>query len=693
MLERMRGARTKANLYKFLDLLPVAIPTALAAFGAVAVFFLLRNEYKSSYVWTFGLIAALLSFVIIWRRYKVDSPGSDHEKRVAIVILLIGVLVWAGFNARYSSQHLITNRDPGTYTVASGWLVNHDSIEITATTPFGVAPGVQPNSGGFSKDTLHQGKLYAQGTHILPALLGLIGRIVGDGRMLHFNVIFGGTALLALYGFVRLLVRPRWALLATTAVALSLPLIHFSRDTFTEPLAMTFTFSMLALLWGAQKTGKISLWMLAGLAAGAGVLTRIDAWIELAALVVFLAVYLGLAKSKERAVKSAQVLAFFAGAAIPTAIGYMDVKYLAHGYYKDQWHHIRPEIILVFGLVIIGMAAVGLAWRTTLVAWINQRTKWRAKTIFWATIIVAVVLAARPLLYQAHVTKKAISPTGAVTYHTVRTYAELTVNWLLWYLGPVLTVLGFYGLAEAGRKAMKDRDMLLLPAFLVITCVSLLYLVKPSIYADQIWAARRQLPVIMPGIAAFGALGLERLYSKGLIKRLKVDGRSLALVLTGVAIMSPLVISWPFIPLREGAFRAAIFDTCKVLPKNAAVLWVGEARTELVEPTVTFCNIPAEGYGKNFRRNQPPQNVLALAAKNARAAGYVPLIGAFGSDASILGGVQNATVVEDFNYEWIEQPYDRPPVGFVHRENTIMLGELQTDGSIKPFVEAQPANR
>ncbi|MGH7194382.1 MAG: GtrA family protein, partial [Candidatus Saccharimonadales bacterium] len=556
------------------DLAPVALPAALAAFGSVAVLFVLLGQFRNGLVWPLGLLAAALICIPIVKARGTQGPGSPAERNLCNTLAILGAAVWIVFNIFFAAQHFLINRDPGTYTTAGAWLVRHDNLEPPASHAFGNVPGIEPYSAGFMPDVHDGSKLNAQGQHLLPALLGLSGRIVGIKNMVRANVLLGGIALLALYGFARLLVRPRWALVATATVSLALPMMYFSRDTYTEPLAMSFTFGALALLWMAQKNRRLELWLAAGVVAGAGALTRIDGYLTLAAIMAFLIIMLALSGPRARKRNLAKTLSFAVGATAIGALGFEDVSRLSTSYYLSQRPDLRAELLLLAALVPAAVIIVTAAWRTGIISWLDAKTRtWRVPAIWTAAVAAGLLLSIRPLLYSAP------------------SYSQDTVNWLIWYLGPVLTVLGGFGLAYTAAEASKRKDLLFIPAVFVIGGTALFYLLKPNIAPDQIWASRRLLPVIMPGMAVFGAVMLERLYARQKLAGRRIHGRTLAIILATLALVGPLFVSLPFLFTREDTWYGPAETVCRKIPRNSAVLWVGVARARFVEPTQVLCNV------------------------------------------------------------------------------------------------------
>src|SRR5439155_4286515 len=92
---------------------------------------------------------------------------------------------------------------------------------------------------------------------------------------------------------------------------------------------------------------------------------------------------------------------------------------------------------------------------------------------------------------------------------STRTYGELSVRWISWYVGPVTLAVGIVAAAVLAGALVKGTARLPTRiAVFMFAPPALIYLVKPSITADQIWAMRRFLPAVIPGLIllTFGAL-------------------------------------------------------------------------------------------------------------------------------------------------------------------------------------------
>ena len=112
------------------------------------------------------------------------------------------------------------------------------------------------------------------------------------GALLKVNVLFGAMALFVFFGLARRVVGPVWALVAMSTLAVSLPMIYVSRDTFSEPLALLYLMGGLLLLHRAIAYGRLRDFALAGFVAGSAAMARIDTDASLLALIIVLTVLL-----------------------------------------------------------------------------------------------------------------------------------------------------------------------------------------------------------------------------------------------------------------------------------------------------------------------------------------------------------------------------------------------------------------
>ncbi|MGZ6804373.1 MAG: ArnT family glycosyltransferase, partial [Nocardioidaceae bacterium] len=451
---------------------PYLLPLVVASVGVVGTLLLLLEQFRVPLVL---LLGGLLAAVLV-RAVGLAEAAPLRRDRLWDGLAVLVALAFAAVNARYAAQNIVVGRDPGVYTVAGQWLAHHHSILIpTQDAVFQPGPVTAASAGIGGTGP---GELYAQGAHLLPQMLGITSAVLGESAMFRINVLFGGLGLLAVYGFGRLVVSRGWALLAVVLLGGSLPQIAFARDDYTEPLSQLFIFGGLALLWRARR-GQPVRWAAAGMVLGAGCMARIDAFLVLPSLIAFAGLVAAIApRGRERRLAATDALAALAGAAVPAVLGLLDLKRLSSGYYRDlsgQFHQIQTLVLLS---AVAAAVLVAVAWTTPLVARLQARPGWRrpvGAAAAGVVVLVGLALAARPLLGPVHTTTsnaavqafiKASQLAEGTKVDATRTYAEQSVTWLVWYLGPLAVVLGLVGTAWLVLLAVRKERLDLVP-FLV----------------------------------------------------------------------------------------------------------------------------------------------------------------------------------------------------------------------------------
>lgn len=661
----------------------LSLAAALAAFSLVAVTHLLFGQFKPALVLPVGILMSVQAGYFAWRMTIQSKPEITSEANYLDVIVMLGIVAWTLFNLLFSSQHLFTNRDPAVYNLAGTWLGSHQNIQIkkpVAESQLNV-PRITSESLGYFSSPTDNTKLHSQGAHLLPALQATLSKVLGLS-VWRVNVLFGATALLAFYGFSRLIVKPRWAALGVLIMSLSLPMLFASRDAYSEPLTMTFIFGGLGLLLIAQKSKQAWQWWLAGLVLGSASLARIDAYlmfigIELAAICLLM-----IARKKERAALIKCVAWLAGGMAISGYIAWLDVYTLSTAYYEAHQKFILPELALIGGLALVGALAIALNWRFNFLKRLDTATdKWRDKAIYIVVGGFFVLLSSRPVWYVGYQQIEA----GINS----RSFSEQTLNWIIWYFGPVLLIAGIAGYSILITRILRAKDRHILPFVAAFSVMALLYLIKPTITGDQVWATRRLLPLVIPGFVLFAMWMFERLFEK---KTLSLRGHTFNLeiittVLVTISVMSPLFITYPFLLRKEHAGELSqVQAVCNSASKNAVIVWAGESSAFAVQPTRAICSNDSLGLGIKPDLDQNKQLMSGLANK-AQANNREVIIGFYGDDANRLPLTTDRTsyLISAITYNEIEHTYKRAPRNMTNISREVYLGKLDHNGVIIPL--------
>jgi hypothetical protein len=131
------------------------------------------------------------------------------------------------------------------YAVTGKWIATHGNLEVPG--------GLDWTTKSDNVTALHGG-VYPSGDdhaefqfdHLTPVLLAVANNVGGDRLMFRLPALVGALALCAIFAVGwRLVGRPWLVLAAVTGLAVSLPQLNVSRDTFSEP-AVQF------LLWAGM---------------------------------------------------------------------------------------------------------------------------------------------------------------------------------------------------------------------------------------------------------------------------------------------------------------------------------------------------------------------------------------------------------------------------------------------------------
>ncbi|HEY9474153.1 MAG TPA: glycosyltransferase family 39 protein [Mycobacteriales bacterium] len=576
-----------------LERLPDLVGPAIAGFGIPAMVLLLLDFAVVPLVILLGTVGAVVAVVAVLHR---DPEPARPRDRLWVVAALAVAITFFVFNGLYAAQNIYATRDPATYSLAGQWLVHHHSILIPAQSEvFGNTAGVTPNSAGFRPDPSHPTDVYAQGNHLLPVLLGVGGWIAGPSGLFRVNCLIGALALLALFGLVRRFAGRAFALVAMVTLAVSMPMVAFSRDTYTEPLTLLLLFGGLSVLWRAIETGRGAQFLVAGIVAGSSAMARIDGYAALLAIVVAAAVLLAAAGPGQRRGWSVRIALLLGGMVLTAGIGYLDATRLSSGYYHDLRGNVVRLIAAGVGLAAVGAMVVLVAWRTSVVGWLladRQRRRWSVGGS--AGVLVGfAALASRPWWMRGH--GDCGSGLGSLQrglglpVDPCRTYYEQTVSWISWYYGWPMVVLSVLGLALLVHRMVWHRQLPLLGPIGMVLALAALYLIDASISPDQVWAIRRFLPVVIPGMLAGACYLLYRLAGRGRGYRYVAVG--LGLLLVGSAAQ----VTVPVRHVRIGVPQLAqVRAICHALPDDAAVLSVGRSQIGTYTQAMrSFCNVPS----------------------------------------------------------------------------------------------------
>jgi len=440
----------------------------------------------------------------VWRqRLRLNSARHFSIGAVVPVALVLFCAV------RFSppSEYIIGGKDPGVYVnegiqiAQRGSLVVHDPVIATLPNfareifiPHHLDAGGEPRTdyyssrfmGFFVKDP-DSGAVVGQFPHLLPASIAIGYGINGLSGALHTLPAWAVLGIVAVYFLAVRLFGPLAAATAAALLAINVIEVWFSRYPNAEVVMQALLFAALLANARAHVDGDRFFAPVAGVLIGLLLFLRFDAVLGVAGLA------LGVAAGTLAGQRPRLSMIFtFALVAIP-AVLYFFGTMRAYAELPIVWLSAIPRwqlaaaiVVSALGLVLLHIAASRPSISQLLVRYLP---------ISLAAALAALGLYA--LLFR--------NPGGKLAFHdayALRTYANFYVS--VPAIGAAL--LGFA--LHARRSFWKD------PAFfLTVALFAVFVFYKIRIVPEHFWAARRFVPVILPGTmvfvaaAALGTLG------------------------------------------------------------------------------------------------------------------------------------------------------------------------------------------
>lgn len=629
-------------------------------------------------------VAALL-VGLTWRWVPRWTDRGPASVRSAAALVLL-VVAWTAWGVAFAGEYVVVNRDPGFLTLKAWWLTEHASAPIPVGSALDAA--VAGANAGTEAFALVGDALLAQGNSALPALLAVVGWAAGPPAVLWANVLVGAAGLVAVYAAARRLVGPWWALLAAAAVALTLPQLAFSRAAYTEPLVLALTFGGVALVLGALPRPSARRFALAGGLLGTAAAARIDGAVIVVGVAVGLAATVLLAPdARERWDRARCSVAALAATLVTSALGLVDLVALSPEYLRVHGNLLAP--LLVASAVAVLAAAAAVAHPT-----VRERahallaSHARALGVVAQVLVVAagVALATRPWWLTAHGNPpdsgvaRAVAELQAAEGLPVdgtRSYDEMTVSWLTQYLGWPALVAALGGAVLLVRRAAHRRDAGAAWLLSVVAVGSSLYLVKPSITPDQIWAARRLLPVAIPGAVLLAVVGVAALWAAGTWRRV------LAALLAATLVVLP-VSGWGGMEReRELVGQLDLAEaTCGVLGSAGVdrVVWVHSSAWRYLATLRVLCEVEVVEFLETPSQSQLRRVAEAWADRPVAVLSF---------EAADLGyEADDVQVVPATTSQQWDRRLSGPPRGVVVTETAVFGARLAADGTVVPFAAA-----
>lgn len=609
---------------RVLAALSVLPALAVAGWLLAGLSLLALGAYRPVWAWPLGLAAAA---ALCWAGTR--RPVKTVEATAGQVAAVVAVALGSGvFNAVMHGEQLAVRRDPATYAQYAIWLANNGSLPIpTQAEAFGGPdPSLVFKSVGFYA---HEGAVVPQ---FMPGAPLLYAAGEWAGALFLTPAVLGALAVLAFAGLVARLAGGRWAPVAALALACSLPILYTSRATFSEIPSMLLLLGGLALAHDALRgEGRGAGAALGGLTLGLSVLVRVDGLRDVLPVMAFAGLLIAMGRrSPGRAWTLGPPL--LAGVAAGAGIGLATGYGLSRPYLNYLSSSMRP-------LLLMCVAVLVLTFVVTLAAPLPARLRppaWLPAAGAGLVVLVMAGLAARPWLQTVRRVPDNVEDQLTATFieqiqranglppDGTRLYVEQTLHWVAWYVGVPALVLATLAAAVLTHRLLRGRSLPWLLPLAVIGFATITTLIRPAITPDHPWAARRLVPLVIPGVILLAAWASERLRvraARGRWRRWAAPACALLLV------VPPAVISigTAFTPVGRGE-AAAVAHMCARIPPDASVLIAervtADRFTQVVRGT---CGVPAAAVARQEGDTAEEADVRRL-IRRVRAAGRTPVV-------------------------------------------------------------------
>lgn len=576
---------------------------AIAAFGAVGLLLADLGQFKPVLWVGLGLVAFLgLGRLArpVFRPEGRASEASNVGAAAALALSLVSML-WNGLNA---AKHVQINRDGALYLNAGKWIAAHGTLNLRPfVAPFTATKPFIATSTGMKQEGDH---LEFALSHMLSGMLAEAHGIGGDRLMFLTVPILGGLALLVFYLLAaRLLRHPFAALAATATLAFVMPQVSFSRDSTSEIPVQLLLFTAIWLLCDPRTLQHRGTGFCAGLLLGLVQAMHGDGLLFVLGLPIALAVLWMRAPGAERGGLRKGMVGCVLGLCVGLLLAAFDLVRWDRSYLSVLQGNLAR---LAVGLLVVtagSIVAVRLARRPDFVESMHRRREPAAKVAGALVLLFGFgTWFVRPLVEQTHAKPnpvvKLIQQLEHLRIDPTRRYFEFSVRWISWYIGPITLVLGIIGAAALARAFV--RGSLRAPPMItaaILAPPALLYIWKPSVTPDQIWASRRFLPAVFPGLILL-AFGLLCAVARDRTRPALSERRFAVIALAVLAVAFPLYTIRDLSQMTEQrGLLHVVTDACHKIGPRGAVVMLAETRPKqsvayLNQPQTlrSFCDVP-----------------------------------------------------------------------------------------------------
>lgn len=432
------------------------------------------------------------------------SIGNIEGACLTLVLCAAGALY-----ALFPKESIFNERDEGIYVQHALHLsqTGHSSLDMQAyglaDNPFilAIERGLVPDVPGIYPTGAHWIFQFSSATSTWMALLNAQ---FGVGGLYRFNALIGVLTGLSFFFLARRCLpagQRHWAIAALALYVFNPSQVWISRNTLSEPFCAWFAMTGLLALSTALGTGKRTYAAIGGILIGMTVFVRIDAVVFPLALAVAwcIALWLGRRDASRAgpfdtammacAVMSLLALTYYAVFVTPYARGLMNL--------------LIPVGIGTLAFIILAVVLRSVSDFRFPPTLANPT---RAVLIVSAIAVFVYAMWLRPYVQPYSLIESKLVP----QLNGTRDYSELALYNVSAYLALPTVLAACVGLLWNLNLAIQRRltpSRLMIFVFLLIPTV--IYLWRPMVSPDHIWASRRWVPTVFTTVVLLAAQGVS----------------------------------------------------------------------------------------------------------------------------------------------------------------------------------------
>jgi len=517
-----------------IDRVVVGFAFTVAATTTFGVATALLGQFRTS--WT----GAALIFVLAAMFFAPKKRGATAERtdrprnarwRYSSPVALGAAACWLLWIGSRAGIPIILNRDPGGYLASALWLKHDGGLQVNVSShPFFGVDGV--TFVGPASYLMNGNIVEFQFEHGASVLIALATDIFG----LRYGAAFGWLMILVgLYCVFRISreLGVGWPIAAslTAVLAVSVPVLYIARSTYSEPyvFGLLMTAGLVVVrMRGGPTLGGVTV---VGFLVGATCLFRVDGLLYVAALAGAIVVV------PRRKLSSLQRLVCLAALGPGLTIGSIDHWYFTGNYATDLKNSYWPLLILCSVCLLAALlSSAPVSMKFSRLKLVRQRLREQSRYVgaaiavgaffilwfayFWRPSIL-VSRGGRPGLLPSQSLTAGLQEREGDVVDSARDYSELSLQYLTWYLGLMVTLGSILGVCILAYQAVNRRHAIF-PAVIACLIAVPVYLIRLRIFPDQPWATRRLVPFVIPITVLAAAVGLDAFVRRFESKQLRV---------------------------------------------------------------------------------------------------------------------------------------------------------------------------